>query len=160
MHLCDICARRLSKVRKCVTYKVAYIAHSLLASSFTMAKSMKSMRKRRTGAANKKRQIANSKAMSSAAQDADMTELASHYAETAQKIVASRAGNFKKKRAMFNNVVRSGASAKQKPRRPKPSSSIAKIDCRSIAQIEKTHCGLDKVNAKMVKAVINDDPEI
>ena len=147
----------MSKGLKCVAYTVAY-AHSLLASSLTMAK--KSMKKRRTGAANKKRQIANSKAMSSAAQDADMTELASHYAETAQKIVASRAGNFKKKRAMFNNVVRSGASAKQKPRRPKPSSSIAKIDCRSIAQIEKTHCGLDKVNAKMVKAVINDDPEI
>ena len=141
MHLCGICARRLSKGLQCVAYKVAY-AHSLLASSLTLTMAKKSMKKRRTGSANKKRQIANSRAMSSTASNADMTELAKHYAETAQKHMASRAGNFKKKRAMFNRVVASGAQAKKKPK-PKQSSTVAKIDCRSIA-----------------KAVINDDPEI
>ena len=138
--------------------KVAY-AHSLLASWLTLTMAKKSMKKRRTGAANKKRQIANSKAMSSTASDAGMTELASHYAETAQKHMASRAGNFKKKRATFNRVVAAGAQAKKKPK-PKPSSSVAKIDCRRIAKLEKTHCGLDKEKGKMEYAVIDEDPEI
>ena len=126
--------------------------YCVIARSLTMAK--KSMKKRRTGAANKTRQIANSKAMSSAAQASDMTELASHYAESAQKHIASRAKNFKKKRAMFNRVVKAGAQANTKPK-PKSSSSTAKIECHSIAKLEKTHCGLTKFNPNII-----EDPEI
>ena len=63
--------------------------HSLLASSFAMAK--KSMNKRRVGAANKKRAIAVARRMSTSADEAGMTELASHYGNVAQKHIAPKA---------------------------------------------------------------------
>ena len=87
-------------------------------------KTIKTMKKRKSGAANRKRVIEQHKASCTAALAAGCKEIALYHSCVAKKNQSKQAGNFKKKRAKWNKEQAAGNTGKPKPY---PSSPIPRI---------------------------------